>query len=503
MRRFLFFILLAATLLAATLAAATPKKPKLVLVIVVDQCRYDYMTRYRADYKGGFDRLLKNGASFTSAHDDFFPSITSVAHAAILTGAMPSATGIVGNDWFDHPSGKPTSSINDVNTKMVGGSGGRGSSPHWLLVSTVGDELKAANGGRPKVIGISSKERSAILPAGRKADAAFWFDDTSGEYVSSTYYMNTLPEWVKKYNTLHSADPYLGMTWLGHRIPDTSTPKYRPVSYSPFGSRLTGDMAERALAAEQLGKHADPDLLSVSFSSPDYVGHDYGPDSPEEHEALLEMDRILDKLFQTVDREVGLSNTMVVLTADHGVAPRGNGGQLKTSLIKDAVQKALTEKYGEGNWIAGNWDVLVYLNHDLIAQKKLDLAEVNKTAAAAIRGVPHVARTFTREQLLDPRAKWDETGRLVLNGFNPERAADVVFLPEMYWVFSETTHYNHGTTYDYDTHVPLIFMGAGIHAGSYDSAARTNDIAVTLADILRVPKPNAAIGRVLTEMFDK
>ena len=168
MKRFLFFILL-----AATLAAATPKKPKLVLVIVVDQCRYDYMSRYRADFKGGFDRLLKNGASLTSAHDDFFPSITSVAHAAILTGAMPSATGIVGNDWFDRPSGKPTSSIADLNTKMVGGSAGKGSSPHWLLVSTVGDELKAANGGRPKVIGISP-ERSAILPAGRKADAAFF-----------------------------------------------------------------------------------------------------------------------------------------------------------------------------------------------------------------------------------------------------------------------------------------------------------------------------------------
>jgi hypothetical protein len=353
------------------------------------------------------------------------------------------------------------------------------------------------------VIGISSKERSAILPAGRKANAAFWFDDTSGEYVTSTYYMTSLPEWVKEYNTLHSADPYLGVTWLGHKIPDKSTPKYRPVSYSPFGSRLTGDMAERALVAEKLGKHDDPDLLSVSFSSPDYVGHDYGPDSPEEHEALMEMDRILDKLFQTVDKEVGLSNTMVVLTADHGVAPRGTGGQLKTSLVKDAVQNALTAKYGEGNWVSGNWDLLLYTNHDLVAQKKLDLAEVNKAAAAAIRGVPHVVRTFTREQLLDPKAKWDETGRLVMNGFNPERAADVVFLPEMYWVFSETTNFNHGTTYDYDTHVPLVFMGAGIHPGSYSRAARTNDIAVTLSDILRVLKPSAAIGRVLTEMFDK
>jgi hypothetical protein len=497
MRRFLLFVLL-----AASLAAATPKKPKLVLVIVVDQCRYDYMTRYRADFKGGFDRLLKNGASFTSAHDDFFPSLTAVAHAVLLTGAMPSATGIIGNEWLDRKTGKPTTSVSDTETKTIGGKGGTGSSPHLLLVDTVGDQLKAANGGRPRVIGISCKDRSAILPAGHKADAAFWFDENTGEYVSSTYYMTALPAWVKEFNSGRPAAEYLGVTWLGHQIPKTATIPYKAISSSPFGNRLTGTLAERAIASEQLGKHDDPDLLSVSFSSTDYVGHDYGPDSPEEHEALLETDRVLDHLFQIVDREVGLSNVVVVLTADHGVAPRGAGGRFPLTIIKDTVQNALTAKYGEGKWVAGNWDELVYLNRDLIAQKKLEVSEVNAAAAEALRKLPHIARAYTREQLLDPKAKWGATGRLIRNGFNPERGADVVFLPEPYWVFTDS-QYTHGTTYDYDTHIPLIFMGSGINAGTYKQSARSNDIAVTLAEILRVPKPSAAVGRVLTEIFAK
>jgi hypothetical protein len=495
MRKLLSFFLL-----AAALAAATPRKPKLVLVIVVDQCRYDYLVRYRADFKGGFDRLLKNGANFTSAHDDFFPSITAVAHAVLLTGAMPSATGIIGNEWFDRQAGKSTTSVNDDAEKMVGGSAGKGSSPHFLLASTLGDELKAANGGRPRVVGISFKDRSAILPAGKRADAAFWFDDTAGEYVTSTYYMKSLPEWVRSFNSKQPADAFFGVTWQGHEIPRVATPKYKGMERSPFANRITGELAERAIAALQLGKHSDPDLLSVSFSATDYVGHEYGPDSQEEHEALMETDRNLDHLFQTVDREVGLANTVVVLTADHGVAPRASGGRLPLATISDTVQSALASKYGPGKWIAGNWDEQVYLNRTLIAEKKLDLAEVSRTAAEALSRNPHIARTWTRDQLLDPKTKLDSTGRLVKNGFNPDRAAEVVFLPKPYWIFADS-QFTHGTTYDFDTHIPMIFMGTGIHAGTYKDAARSNDIAPTLAEILGIPKPNACVGRVLSEIF--
>jgi predicted AlkP superfamily pyrophosphatase or phosphodiesterase len=497
MKRFLLCLLL-----AATLSAATPKKPKLVLVIVIDQCRYDYMTRYRADFKGGFDRLLKNGASFTGAHDDFFPSLTAVAHAVLLTGAMPSNTGIVGNTWFNRETGKSTSAVSDDSVKVVGGGGGSSASPHLLLVPTVGDELKAATGGRAHVIGVSQKDRSAILPAGAKANAAFWFDESTGAFVTSTYYMKALPEWVQAYNNGHPADEFLGTTWQGHLIPRDSKPKYKSIPLGPFGNRLTAGIAERALEAEELGKHEDPDLLSVSLSATDYVGHEYGPDSPEEKEALMETDRDLDHLLQAVDRQVGLANTLVVLTSDHGVAPRGNGGQTPLKVIGDTLQSALAAKFGEGKWVSGNWDPLVYLNHELIAEKKLDLAEVNTTAAEALRKLPHIARVYTREQLADPKTKFDKTGRLFKNGFNPQRAADLVFIPEPYWIFFDG-NYTHSTTYDYDTHVPLIFMGSGIRAGSYDSSARSNDIAPTVAEILGVSKPSGSVGRVLQEMFAK
>jgi predicted AlkP superfamily pyrophosphatase or phosphodiesterase len=495
-------------LLAAGLSAAAPPKPKLVLVIVVDQCRYDYLTRFRAEFKGGFQRLLQNGANFTDAHDDFFPTLTAVAHAVLLTGAMPSATGIIGNDWFDRKSGKHVTSVSDDTEKIVGGSGGSGVSPRPLLVPTIGDQLKAA-GGRPRVIGISAKDRSAILLGGHKADGAFWFDPNSGDYVTSTYYMPALPEWVQSLNSRHPAAQYLGVAWQGHEIPRAAKAQYEAVSHSPFGNRITEDMAERAIRAEKLGKGPDTDLLAVSFSSTDYVGHDYGPDSPEERETLLETDRVLDKLFQTVDREVGLSSVLVVLTADHGVPPvppdpknAGNrpGGLFPLSAIADTVQSALSAKYGEGKWVAGSWDVLLYLNRDLIAQKKLDIAEVNRAAAEALRKRPHMARAYTREQLLDDKGNWDSTARLIRNGFNPERAADVVFLTDPFWMYTDQ-HTTHGTTYDYDTHVPVIFMGSGIRAGSYKAAVRSNDIAPTLAEILGVPAPNASVGRVLKEMF--
>lgn len=495
-------------LLAASLLAAAPQKPKLVLFIVVDQCRYDYLTRYGKEFRGGFDRLLRNGASFTNAQDNFFPTLTAVGHAILLTGAMPSATGIVGNDWFDRQTGKHVTSVSDDATRLVGTDGAEGASPRRLLVPTVGDELKKANGGRPRVLGIAVKDRSAILLAGQKADGAYWFDDKSGMFVTSSYYRSALPDWVRTFDDGHPADRYLGVTWLSHRIPKDGSPLYKPVERSPFGLELMEALAEHALQAEELGKRGETDLLALSFSSTDYVGHDYGPDSPEVHEALLSMDRLLEKLFQAVDREVGLSSVLVVMTSDHGVSPlpevsrarKVPGGRLPLAAISDWVQAALASKYGPGKWVAGCWDLLIYLNRNLIAQKKLDVADVNRAAAEALLRMPHIARTYTREQLIDDPAVRDKTDRRVKESYDTVRGADIEFLPQPYWVFT-TDQTMHGTTYDYDTHVPLIFMGSGIRAGRYDSTVPTNDIAPTLAEILGVPKPSGSVGRILSEMF--
>jgi hypothetical protein len=502
--RKLFLLVLA----AACLLESAPKKPKLVLFVVIDQCRYDYLTRFRGEYHGGFDRLLKNGAVFANAQTDFFPTLTAVSHATLLSGAMPSASGIMGNDWFDRQAGIHVTSVSDKTTTIVGAPGTVGASPRRLLVTTVGDELRKATGGRSRVIGISIKDRSAILLTGQRANGAYWYDEPSGVFVTSSYYGPELPEWVRSFDESRPSQQYAGVTWLGHKLPDAGKPLYKAIERAPFGNELTEALAERAMRAEKLGQREEPDLLALSFSSTDYVGHDYGPDSPEIHDTLLATDRMLDRLFRAVDREIGLANVLVVMTSDHGVAPLAGvnharktpGGHYLLTDVSDAVQAALSTKYGPGKWLAGCWDLLVYLNRDLILERKIDPAEANRLAADAILHMPHMARAYTREQLLDEHAVWDGTGRRMKDGFHTELGADIEFLPEPYWVFSElkTTH---GSTYDYDSHVPLIFMGAGIRAARYLAPVRTNDIAPTLAEILGVPPPSGSVGRTLTKIL--
>ena len=504
--RELFIVVLAAT----CLVSAAPQEPKLVLFIVVDQCRYDYLTRFRDEFHGGFNRLLENGAFFASARVDFFPTLTAPGHAAMLSGASPSASGIVGNDWFDRREGIHVTSVSDKTTKIVGASGTDGASPRRLLVSTVGDELRKATGGRSRVIGISTKDRSAILLTGQRANGAYWYDAPSGLFVSSSYYGPDLPAWVRSFDDSRPSLQYASVTWMGHKFPDDGRPLYKAIERSPFGNDLVEAMAELAIKAEKLGQRDATDLLALSFSSTDYIGHDYGPDSPELHDALLRTDRILDRLFEEVDRQIGLAKVVVVMTSDHGVSPLAEvnnarkmpGGRYPLTAVSDAVQAALSKKYGPGKWVAGCWDLLVYLNRDLLFQKRIDPAEANRAAAEAMLDMPHVARAYTREQLGDPQALWDETGRRMKDGFHSEFGADIEFIPEPYWAFTDlkTTH---GTTYSYDNHVPLIFMGAEIRRSRQYASVRTNDIAPTLAEILGVPKPSASSGRSLREILSK
>ena len=501
--------LLACLLAVAALIAAPAQRPKLVLAVVIDQFRYDYLTRYRTEYHGGFDRLLTQGAVFTNAHYEHFPTVTAVGHSTILSGAIPAISGIIGNDWFDRAEGKSVTSVSDNNTQLVGAPGPRfGASPRRMLVDDLGDELKIASGGKSHVIGISLKDRAAILPAGHMADGAYWFDTITGNFVSSTFYFPDLPGWVKDFNSSRPGDQYRGVTWLNHTMTQELPRLYSEVDASPFGNELVERFAERAIEAEQLGRHDATDLLSVSFSSNDYVGHQLGPDSPEAHEVSLRTDTALAKLFDAVDKAVGMQNVIVVLTADHGVAPmpelnaqrRMPGGRLPPGEISNAVQAALTKKYGEGHWLTSGAEHSIYLNLELIAQKNLDRAEVNRTAAAAALEQPHVFRVYTREQLMGGAALDDHVGRRVMNGYYVRRGADIEVLLEPYWIFSRTGA-THGTTFDYDTHVPVLFMGPGIRAGHYDGNIAVNDIAPTLATMLAAETPSGSVGRVLTEML--
>lgn len=518
-RNFTLFAAVAALSLAPACGPGRPPRtqPKLVVGIVVDQFRYDYLTRFGADYNGGLALLLRRGAVFTNARYEHFPTVTAVGHAVFLTGAMPSVSGIIGNEWFDRAANRQVTSVSDDATTLLGGEPGAGRSPNRLLVSTLGDEMKMASRGRCRIVGISLKDRAAILPAGHMADGAYWFDSATGNFVSSTFYFPELPEWVRAFNRSRPADRYRNAEWtplappraFDVRMPADAGPKlYWALEASPYGNELVEVFAERAIEAERLGTHPAPDLLTVSFSSNDYVGHWTGPDSAEVRDMALRTDRLIGRLLDFLDRRLGLQNVLLVLTADHGVAPlpeflaqrKMPGGRLPGPAVPQAIQAALTERFGEGKWVVGDTSAGPYFNRDLMRAKKLDEARVEDAAAEAVARLPHVLRVYTRNQLLNGRVAEDPVSRAVVNGFFPSRASDLVVVTEPYWI-AHAQGTTHGSPFGYDTHVPVIFLGHPIKPGHYNGTITPNDIAPTLATLLGVETPSGAQGRVLNEML--
>ena len=534
---FLLFLLLLAP--PASFTQQKPKKPKLVLAVVVDQFRYDYLLRFRGDYHGGIARLLAEGAVFADARYIHHPTVTAVGHSTFMSGATPSVSGIIGNTWFDretydreikkspeHPGQAWTmaqvTSVNDESTTLLGGgTGARGSSPHRLLVSTIGDELKMS-GQASKVIGISMKDRSAILPAGHMADAAYWFDPDSQHFVSSTYYMKQLPPWAAQANSDRPAFKFLGAQWMPLDAKPGEKPfctmaagsEVRfcgPIENTPFGNELVEEFAEKAIEAEKLGSHEHTDLLAVSFSANDYVGHQLGPDAPEVRDISRRTDLLLKKLLDYVESRVGAGNTLVVLTADHGVAPvpkvnndrKMPGGWLSSSEYADKIATQLAVKFGYGpRWFNFDADGFLYLNPEVAAKNNADLGEVRRFAADVARGLPHIARVFNRDDLLRGVSAADWPGRAVQLGFYGPRSADLVLLPEPYYIFGTAPGTTHQSPYSYDNHVPLIFFGPGIRAGVHYGPVTINDVAPTLAAILGVETPSGASGRILAEILE-
>jgi predicted AlkP superfamily pyrophosphatase or phosphodiesterase len=513
---------LASLLLAATAAAppaarpspvAAPSslRPALVLALTIDQFRYDYLTRFRSEYTAGLRRLLDRGAVFTRARYQHFPTVTAIGHSTYMSGALPAVSGIIGNDWYDRAAARTVTSVSDPAEKIVGGTGGtgEGASPRRMLVSTVGDELKIATGSRSKVIGLSLKDRSAILPAGHMADLALWYDAQTGRFVTSSFYAAALPDWVARFDEERKADAYLGTSWKGGVLPREAGPAYYGAVYgSPFGNDVLEALAERAVEAERLGQRGETDLLALSFSSNDAVGHEKGPDSPEVHDVSVRTDQALGRLFSLLEARIGMRNVLVVLTADHGVAPlpetdaarRMPGGRLAPGAVRDAVQAALGQRFGEGQWIVSTSDHSLYLDRKLVAAKKLDLDAVQDAARAAAEGLPHVLRAYTLHELLAGTATADPVGGPVARSVQAQRTADVQVLLEPYWMFG-TKGTTHGSVYGYDTHVPVIFMGPGIRPGLYRREITVNDVAPTLAEILGVETPSGAAGRVLDEVL--
>ncbi|MBM3786002.1 MAG: alkaline phosphatase family protein [Acidobacteria bacterium] len=501
----------AAALVSAQPKPVTPGKPKLLLVITVDQFRYDYLTRFRAEYNSGLHRLLTQGANFTNTNYEQFPTKTAIGHSTITTGASPIVSGIVSNDWYDRDTGAIVTSVSDKSRKLLGADTDA-SSPHRLLVSTIADEIKMSGKGESKAIGISVKDRSAILPVGRMADAAYWFSNEAGTFVSSTWYMNELPAWVANHNAKRPGERYLRKPWIPRSggepfktmLSKPDTMFYSNLEKTPFGNELLEEFALLAIDNEKLGQHTGVDVLALSLSCNDYVGHAHGPDSPEVRDISVHTDRLLGRLFAHLEKRVGMRNVVVVLSADHGVAPNPElnkarkmpGERFKDADWQKVVNDALKRRYGGDKWVVGKTVDQLYLDPKQVA--KNDPAEVRHTAAEAIRNLPHVVRVYTREQILRGETGQDKFGRRVHNGYHATRGPDAVVINEPYVVFG-TDKATHSTVYSYDTHVPLLIMGPGIKAGRYHQAAAVNDIAPTLATLLEVEVPAGSMGRVLHE----
>jgi predicted AlkP superfamily pyrophosphatase or phosphodiesterase len=518
MKRLLCFLLAAVVLYAAP--PAPSKKPKLVVTIMVDQFRYDYLLRFRGGYTSGIARLLEHGAVFSDAHYSHAFLVTAVGHSTILTGAAPSISGIVANDWWDRETGGSVSSVSDPKTKLVGAErDAAGASPRRLLVSTLGDELKIANAAS-HVIGMSIKDRAAILPAGHMADAAYWFDNNSGNWVTSDYYRAQLPDWATAVNAKKMVQQLNGKAWLPIDATDASAKPFcimgapvgglcRNIEASPWGNELLEGFAEAALVGENLGRHSGTDVLSVSFSANDYVGHAVGPDDPAVRDMSLRVDRLIGKLLAAAEQRAGPGNVLVVFSADHGVAqsPEVNqarkmpGVRLSARTLTDAITAALTARFGPGKWLMPGSAMMQYLNLDLIAQLKLDRTEVERVAAEAARAQPHIARVYSHHELASGAVQQDAIGRAMTLGFYPPRSADLVILPEPYALFGPGPGSEHDTPYDYDSHVPLIFLGPGVKPGAYSGKVLINDVAPTLAQILGVATPSGSIGRILGEIL--
>jgi predicted AlkP superfamily pyrophosphatase or phosphodiesterase len=354
------------------------------------------------------------------------------------------------------------------------------------------------------------------------ADGAYWFDAASGNWVSSSFYFRDLPAWVQDVNKSKPADKFLGAEWkpvapfagapatFGKLSAAPDAGFYGSLEATPFGNELVEQFTERAIDAEQLGKHAGVDLLTVSYSANDYVGHAFGPDSPKVHDMCLRTDEILGRLLSYIDQRIGPGNTLFVMIADHGVSPvpevneqrKMPGGRIPRQLILQTIQAALAAKYGDGQWVLSMPEILPYLNDALMEQKKLDRAEVEKTAADAVLALPHIFRVYTGEELLTGRVQQDSISESITNGYYQKRSGDLLIIPDAYYLF-EAHGTSHGTPFNYDTHVPLIFMGAGIHAGTYSGRVAMNDIAPTLAAMLEIEEPSGSVGRALTEMFQQ
>ncbi len=513
------------------------EKPKLVVGIVVDQMRFDYLYRFNPYFgKNGFNRLMNEGSNFTFAHFNYSPTNTAPGHASIYTGTTPFFHGIIGNDWYDKRRKKMIYCVNDTTVRSVGSHDKEGEmSPRNLLATTITDQLKLSNNNASKVISISLKNRSAVLPGGHCADAAYWYDLKTGNIITSSYYMTALPLWVKDFNnrklvlkylskgwklSLPESDYYLisspdeskyekdvfkeGKTTFPHHFNQLNeNEKYDAFETTPFGNNIVQEFAKAALVNEKLGKGKETDFITISFSSTDHVGHDYGTFSYETQDTYIKLDSLIADLLFTLDRQVGKGNYLLFLTADHAALEtpgmlkerRLPNEELNNNKFLDSLKSFALRNFSDEKLIENHSNRQIYFNRNVIKKNNLNIHEVEQRFTDYLRDTFPAITSINKSDDLQKQIASRESSNPILNGFNSTVSGDITYslqpgyLPN--FVDKGTTH---STAYSYDTHVPLLFYGWHIPKQTINTPVYTIDIAPTVADLLKIAEPSASIG---------
>lgn len=513
------------------------QRPKLVVGIVIDQMRWDYLYRYQKRYTdGGFKRLLNEGFSCENTVIPYVPSVTAIGHTCIYTGSVPSIHGIAGNNFVKN--GEKVYCTDDDTVKPVGSNSEAGlMSPRNLWVTTIGDEMKIASNGRAKVVGVALKDRASILPAGHNPDGAFWFDDKSGNFITSTYYMNQLPKWVEAFNDKKLPEHYLSEKWNTLYPKDTYTEStsdeneyengikkgvkatlplnlpelykkygYNIIRNTPFGNSLTFDMAKAAIDGEQLGADDETDLLAVSCSSTDYIGHQVGTHAVETEDTYLRLDKAIADFLSYLDAKVGKGNYLVFLSADHGAMNNARFLQDRRIPVGNWDDGTAAKKLNEviakefpntGDLVKTVMNYQVFFNREVIKNQHLDFAKIKQTVVDFLKEDSCVLYACDMEKTMTESIP-EEVKYRIVNGYNRERSGDVqiVLKPNFYTHGMKGT--DHGAWNLYDTHIPLVFMGWGIKHGATTKRTFMTDIAPTIGALIHVQAPNGCVGQPIS-----
>ncbi len=544
MRLHIFLLIVAIFNLPAFSQTTKSEKPKLVVGIVVDQMRNDYIERFWNHYsEDGFKRLVNNGYRFKNAHFNYVPTYTGPGHASIYTGTTPATHGIIGNNWYDKTIDTSVYCAGDTSVQPIGTMDNAGMmSPHRMTVTTIADENRLATQMRGKTIGVALKDRGAILPAGHTANAAYWFHGMDeGQWISSSFYMDSLPQWVVEFNNSGKAASYF-KTWNtlypietyvesgtdmnkfegGFKGKETATFPYNLqelrahnnnfelLKAVAFGNDLTTDFAIAAIEGEKLGQNNDTDFLTLSYSSTDYVGHNFGVNSKEVQDTYLRLDKNIAQLLQYLDKTVGKDQYIVFLTADHAAVDvpayldslKIPAGYFDSRSFRNKIDSLVQKEYGNKNLIKNISNNQLFFNYELLHEMNINIDSFQQKLSNYILMQDNIHRVYTRQQIVNG-AYTKGMDELIKNGFNHKRSGDLIYVLDPSFISYSRTGSTHGSSFMYDTHVPMLFYGKGVKSGSSSRRSEIVDIAPTIAVMLGISFPSGTTGEPLYWMLDE